>query len=117
MLFTKNLQGVQKMYETNNMTRGFKPASQLEDESTKKPKIRTHFVPQNIFKDFDRITPENEKIFEFLVYYFTAQVLEKLTDDFWCLEFPSCIAGEGRAILHEVAHYFGLACHSQGKSG
>jgi len=40
-----------------------------------------------------------------------------MTDDLWALEFPSCIGGEGRAILHEVAHYFGLACHSQGKSG
>lgn len=44
MYCSKNLQGVQQMYETNNMTRGFKPASQQE-QVDKKPQIRVHVVP------------------------------------------------------------------------
>ena len=40
-----------------------------------------------------------------------------MTDDLWTLEFPECIGGDGRALLHDVAYYFGLACHSQGKAG
>jgi len=40
-----------------------------------------------------------------------------MTDDMWTLEFPECIGGDGRALLHDVAYYFGLACHSQGKAG
>jgi len=30
------------------------------------------------------------------------------------LEFPECIASNGRSKLHEVANYFGLAHHSAG---
>ena len=105
------------MYETNNMTRGFKPASQLEEAKSQKPQIQPIFIPRGIFENFDKVTPENQKFFEFLAYHITVMTLEKQTNDFWYIEFPSCIAGEGRAILHEVAHYFGLACHSQGKSG
>lgn len=79
--------------------------------------MKVNIVPATLFKDFDKVTAENENIFEFLAFYFTTHTLEKMTDDFWCIEFPACIGGEGRAILHDVAHYFGLACHSQGNSG
>lgn len=57
---------------------------------------------------------ENEKLFEFVAFYVTLNIFEKMTDDKWQLEFPSCINNEGRRILHEVANYYELAHHSQG---
>ena len=106
------------MYETHNIVRGFRPAAKVEeDTANKKPQMRVHNVPKSFFEDFKMVTAENEDQFGFLAYFFAIQFLEKMTDDMWSLEFPACIGGEGRAILHEVAHYFGLACHSQGKSG
>ena len=70
-----------------------------------------------MFADFKIVDEHNEKLFEFVSYQMMIQVLEDLKDDNWALEFPSCIGSGGRSLLHEVGNYFGLAHHSQGKSG
>lgn len=57
---------------------------------------------------------ESEKLFEFVAFYVTVNILDKMTDDKWRIEFPSCISNEGRRILHEVANYYELAHHSSG---
>lgn len=97
------------------MMAGRKPLQQSEEQKTSESAIKTHIIPPKFFKGFEDIKPENEKDFEFVAFYVACNLLEKMTDDQWCLEFPSTIAGEGRRILHEVANYFELAHHSQGK--
>jgi hypothetical protein len=69
-------------------------------------------IPTKFFKGFELMTQEEEKTFEFLAFYVVVNIIEKMTDDKWCLEFPSCINSRGRQILHEVANYFEFAHHS-----
>lgn len=76
------------------------------------PKVRTHTIPSKFFKGFEEMKAEGEKLFEFVAFYVTVNILDKMTDDKWCIEFPSCISNEGRRILHEVANYYELAHHS-----
>lgn len=53
-----------------------------------------------------------------MAFFATCYFLEKVEDDFWSLEFPACIPGEGgRPFLYKVASYFRLAHHTVGKSG
>lgn len=79
------------------------------------PKIRTHIIPNKFFKGFEDMKAESEPLFEFIAFYVTVNILDKMSDDKWCIEFPSLISNEGRRMLHEVANYYELAHHSQGK--
>ena len=106
------------------MMQGFKPVQQIQEdfqatmqdgEAEKPPRMIT--LPDRLFADFKIVNEDNEKLFEFVAYQMMIQVLEELQDDHWALEFPSCIGSAGRSLLHEVGNYFGLAHHSQGKSG
>ena len=113
VMFAKDLKEVQHLFEGKNMMAGRKPVQVLEEsKNEQEPKIKTHVIPPKFFKGFEDIKPETEKVFEFVAFYVTVNLMEKMTDDKWCLEFPSNIAGEGRRILHEVANYFELAHHS-----
>ena len=60
------------------------------------PKVRTHTIPSKFFKGFEEMKAEGEKLFEFIAFYVTVNILDKMTDDKWCIEFPSCISNEGR---------------------
>jgi hypothetical protein len=77
--------------------------------------VKTHLIPPRFFKDFEDMKLDMEPIFQFVAFFVTLNVLDKMQDDRFCIEFPSCIGSEGRRILHEVANYFQLAHHSQGK--
>ena len=108
------------MFDAQNVMQGRKPLAMQEQPDgaelqSAKNTVKTHLIPAKFFRDFAEITPETEPLFEFIAFYVTTSVLEKMEDDKWCLEFPSCISNEGRRILHEVANYFELAHHSQGK--
>ena len=106
------------MFDNKNVMQGLKPMAMQEQQFQKdaiseaKPTVKTHLIPAKFFRDFAEITPDTEKLFEFIAFFVTTSVLEKMDDDKWCLEFPSCISNEGRRILHEVANYFELAHHS-----
>lgn len=52
-----------------------------------------------------------------MAFFAICSILEKVEDDCWVIEFPSCISSEARPFLYKVAAYFKLAYHTQGKSG
>jgi hypothetical protein len=115
VIFTRDLSSVQHLYEDRNLISGRRPQAQQE-ESKEQPKVKIHIIPPKFFQGFEEIKPDTEAAFEFVAFYVTANILEKMEDDKWCLEFPSCIPNEGRRILHEVANYWELAHHSQGQA-
>ena len=120
-----DLSSISQMIDQKQMMQGFKPVEQIQadleasraegQEAKKAPKMIS--LPDRMFADFKIVDEHNEKLFEFVSYQMMIQVLEDLKDDNWALEFPSCIGSGGRSLLHEVGNYFGLAHHSQGKSG
>jgi hypothetical protein len=89
---------------------GFAPKEIKPQDEVKLP--RNIVIPEKIFEEFKELTMENEPEFKFMAFYATCSILEKVTDDFWSLEFPSCISSEGRPFLYKVASYFGLAHHT-----
>ena len=60
------------------------------------------------------MTTENEEFFSYISYYVILQLLEKVTDLNWVVQFPANIPSGGRSVIHDVATHFGLTSHSQG---
>ena len=75
---------------------------------------RTIFIPDYIFTEFTDVTIENEDFFSYISFYVIMQMLEKVTDLNWVVQFPANIPSGGRSIIHDVATHFGLTSHSQG---
>ena len=113
-----NMDDLRQMYEKHHTMKGYKPKEILDEErGTDAPvvvKPRMIVIPDSIFSDFKVLTEQNEKAFQFMAFFAACQILEKVEDDCWALEFPACISSEGRPFLYEVAAYFRLAHHSQG---
>ena len=87
------------------------------NETTDSSGFKTIALSDRIFDDFLVVDESNSKLFEHVAYHCMILVFEQVKDDNWVLEFPTCIGSEGRNLLHDIADYFGLAIHSQGKSG
>ena len=60
------------------------------------------------------MTHENEDFFSYISFYVVMQMLEKVTDLNWVVQFPCNIPSGGRSVIHDVATYFGLTSHSKG---
>ena len=81
---TKDLAGIQRMYEGHNMMKGFKvKPDTVEDENqcAVSPQTKIIIVPPSFFKGFENVDSNNEALFEFMAFYVTTQFLEKLNDD------------------------------------
>ena len=100
------------------MTRGIAPAEIMTEEDLAKAraivKPRTIFIPDNIFAEFTEVTIENEDFFSYISFYVIMQMLEKVIDLNWVVQFPANIPSGGRSVIHDVATHFGLTSHSQG---
>ena len=71
-------------------------------------------MPDYLFTEFAEVTVENEELFSYIAYYVIMQMLEKIYDLKWVVQFPSNIPSSGRSIIHDVASHFGLTSHSKG---
>ena len=69
-------------------------------------------IPGEIFKDFSEVNKDNEEDFKYLAGHIIVAFLEKYQDK--ALEFPPCIDGGGRAQIHIICNFLGLASHSTG---
>jgi hypothetical protein len=110
-----NLDDLRHMYEQYNSLKGIAPKDMREEEKKDEPAVkppRNYAIPDKIFEDFKELTMENEPAFHFMAWFATCSVLEKVEDDCWVIEFPSCISSEGRPFLYKVAAYFKLAYHT-----
>ena len=120
VVFARSLDQIQQLYEGRNILSGQapqKPKEEAKDPNPSEPqsKVVMHLIPSKFFQGFEQLDEQSEKLFEFVAFFVTLNVADKMTDDCWALEFPTCIGSQGRQILHEVANYFKLAHHSQGK--
>ena len=57
---------------------------------------------------------DNEEIFSYFCYNVIIQMLNKIYDLNWVVEFPDIIPSSGRSIIHDCATHFGLTSHSKG---
>jgi R3H domain len=67
-------------------------------------------LPAEKFTDFKVVDKENEEEFEYVISSIIVQFLEKFQDT--ALEFPSIIDGSGRALIHSICNFLGMASHS-----
>lgn len=106
---------------------GQKPFEQLKEdlknkdggEEEKKDDITLNKVslPAELFKDFPDVIKDNEEEFKFLASQIIIQYLENTSQigANKALEFPECVPPSGRAVIHSLADYLGIAAVSLGK--
>lgn len=83
---------------------------QAKNNNNGEEEVKKVILPPEIFNDFKVIEKENEEEFEYVISCIIVQFLEKFQDT--ALEFPSIIDGTGRAFIHSICNFLGMASHS-----
>ena len=114
-----------KMMDGARICAGQKTSEQMQSEydqndtGDKKDDIQANKfqLPSDLFKEFPEVNNDNGDDFEYYVSHIIIQFLEKFpVEANKALEFPPCIDGDGRARIHSICNFLGLASHSQGQA-
>jgi hypothetical protein len=107
---------LQRMLDSQRIFQGMKTVDEMQamqaDQKQEEDQVKKIVIPADKFQDFKVLTKENEEDFEYVVNCVIVQFLDKCPDT--ALEFPACLDGDGRAKIHYICNFLGIASHSQG---
>ena len=85
-------------------------AAAAKNNNNGEEEVKRVVLPADKFTDFKEVIKDNEEEFEYVISCIVIQFLEKFKDT--ALEFPSCLDGSGRAQIHAICNFLGMASHS-----